>query len=155
MQWCIHRMSLLEINSLINVCTGTIIESIRTKCWTNILFEIVWSLTYEVLTLTQTYLLAFIKTNRVFHSFSDNGFTKLSIDISFLDICVLFEALIYSDKLCSGERNVSLFRTFLCLLHFFYSALLEIQNVCGSCFFFKKYFFEKSIKGRKKFSKIM
>ena len=38
--------------------------------------------------------------------------------LSFLDICVLFEALIYSDKLCSGERNVSLCRTLFCLLHF-------------------------------------
>ena len=140
MQWCIHRMSLLEINSLINVCTGTIIESIRTKCWTNILFEIVWSLTYEVLTLTQTYLLAFIKTNRVFHSFSDNGFTKLSIDISFLDICVLFEALIYSDKLCSGERNVSLCRTFLCLLHFLTVRFMKSRTLAFHAFFQKVFF---------------
>ena len=46
-------------------------------------------------------------------------------------------------------------QNFILLVTFSYSVLLEIQNVCVLCFFFKKYFFEISIKGRKQFSKIM
>ena len=115
------------------------------------MFEIVWRLTYEVLTLTQAYL---IQTNLVFHSFSHNGFTKLSIDISFLDICVLFEALIYSDKLCSGQRNVSLCRTLFCLLHFLTVCFLKSRTFAFYAFFSKSIFLKSQLKVENSFLKL-
>ena len=71
-------------------------------------------------------------------------FYKAFIDnISLLDICVLFEALIYSDKLCSSEQYVSPCKTFFCVT-FSYSALLEIRSLCVSCFFQKVFFWNRN-----------
>ena len=91
----------------------------------------------------------------MFHLFTHNGFTKLSIDnISFLDICVLFEALIYSDKLCSGERNVSLCRTFLCLLHFLTVRFMKSKTLAFHAFFSKSIFLTSQLKVENSFLKL-